>query len=334
MPSAFGRHSPGRPKNKLVLDGLCTRRACDGGAASFSRLISWSPLLAEVVCRRSFLIQFGAPVLAAFAGGAVGWWLRGRPTGKAAEAARSSRESRRRRRFCRSLQAAAETVRSCVEQHTDCIRTIQVGIERIDVRPSPHYHANWPSRSSSRTASSAPVQRHPQYAQQASGRRFATAWRIRTVCCSRSPRSIDRSKRTARCCVAGSACGRVGRRDQRARPAAAENQRRAWKTARIKRPGQVTAAVDADSRCHGRHAKASRRGRAADRGTGRKRADAGDSDAHRSADVAAESPGIWRRSWQRAAAQGEPHAAGHGDLRRPRRVLASSTANTATRAAT
>ncbi|MEX0641929.1 MAG: diguanylate cyclase [Pirellulales bacterium] len=72
----------------------------------------------------SLLIQFIAPVVAAFVGGAVGWCLRGQPNSKPAK----QREQPRKQaaaQILQSLQAAAETVRSCVEQHTECIRTIQ-----------------------------------------------------------------------------------------------------------------------------------------------------------------------------------------------------------------
>lgn len=72
----------------------------------------------------TLLLQFGAPLLAAFVGGAAGWCLRGRPQRKSA----NQRELPRKQaaaQILQSLQAATETVRSCVEQHTECIRTIQ-----------------------------------------------------------------------------------------------------------------------------------------------------------------------------------------------------------------
>jgi diguanylate cyclase (GGDEF)-like protein len=70
------------------------------------------------------LIQFGGPLVAAFAGGAVGWWLRGRPGGKA-EKRPELPQKQLAAQVLQNLQMAAETVRACVEQHTDCIRTIQ-----------------------------------------------------------------------------------------------------------------------------------------------------------------------------------------------------------------
>jgi diguanylate cyclase (GGDEF)-like protein len=70
------------------------------------------------------LIQFGLSLLAAFLGGAAGWWLRGRPRGHAKQATVPS-QKQVAAEVLQSLQAAADTVRSCVEQHTECIRTIQ-----------------------------------------------------------------------------------------------------------------------------------------------------------------------------------------------------------------
>src|SRR6478609_5743401 len=70
------------------------------------------------------LIQFGAPVLAAFIGGAAGWWLRGRPKNKSAKP-RELPQKKVAAQILQNLQAAAETVRSCIEQHAECIRAIQ-----------------------------------------------------------------------------------------------------------------------------------------------------------------------------------------------------------------
>src|SRR5882757_3096271 len=70
------------------------------------------------------LIQFGAPILAALAGGAAGWWLRGRPKGKVAKA-HELPHKKVAAHVLQNLQAAAETVRSCVEQHADCLRAIK-----------------------------------------------------------------------------------------------------------------------------------------------------------------------------------------------------------------
>jgi hypothetical protein len=70
------------------------------------------------------LIQFGAPLLAALAGGAFGWWLRGRPAGKVRQRPEISQKQLAAQAL-QNLQAAADTVRSCVEQHSECIRAIK-----------------------------------------------------------------------------------------------------------------------------------------------------------------------------------------------------------------
>ena len=78
------------------------------------------------------LLQIGAPVLAALAGGAAGWWLRGRPKSKAHKPREIAHKKVAAQVF-QNLQAAAETVRSCVEQHADCIRAIK---SEMDESPS------------------------------------------------------------------------------------------------------------------------------------------------------------------------------------------------------
>ena len=70
------------------------------------------------------LIQFGLSLLAALLGGAAGWWLRGRPSARVSNAPGVSRKQVAAE-VLQSLHAAAETVRTCIEQHTECIRTIQ-----------------------------------------------------------------------------------------------------------------------------------------------------------------------------------------------------------------
>jgi diguanylate cyclase (GGDEF)-like protein len=69
------------------------------------------------------LIQFGLSLLAALLGAAAGWWLRGRPSFQHAPAASDRKQLAEQ--ALQSLQSAADTVRSCIEQHTECIRTIQ-----------------------------------------------------------------------------------------------------------------------------------------------------------------------------------------------------------------
>jgi len=56
----------------------------------------------------------------------VGWWLRGAKLGTPAGASRPSGERKHlAEQALQGLHAAAETVRSCVEQHIECIQTIE-----------------------------------------------------------------------------------------------------------------------------------------------------------------------------------------------------------------
>jgi diguanylate cyclase len=75
------------------------------------------------------VIQFTLSLLAALLGGAAGWWLRGRPGAAKALAAASRSAAADRKDFAKqalqSLHAAAESVRSCVEQHIECMRAVQ-----------------------------------------------------------------------------------------------------------------------------------------------------------------------------------------------------------------
>src|SRR3954463_7090286 len=76
----------------------------------------------------NLLLQVGAPVIAALAGGAFGWSLRGWAKGKSGKSPELP-PKQQTSQILQSLQAAAETVRSCIEQHTDCIRTVQAEME-------------------------------------------------------------------------------------------------------------------------------------------------------------------------------------------------------------
>lgn len=78
----------------------------------------------------STLIQFAAPTIAALAGGAFGWWLRGRPTSNNRAPINASNKQVAAK-LLQNLQAAADTVRSCVEQHSECIRTIQAELNEV-----------------------------------------------------------------------------------------------------------------------------------------------------------------------------------------------------------
>jgi diguanylate cyclase (GGDEF)-like protein len=75
------------------------------------------------------MIQFALSLLAALLGAAAGCWLRGRPMAQAAakNAGRSAIADRKdfARQALQSLHAAAESVRSCVEQNIECMRAVQ-----------------------------------------------------------------------------------------------------------------------------------------------------------------------------------------------------------------
>ncbi|HEY3391893.1 MAG TPA: diguanylate cyclase [Lacipirellulaceae bacterium] len=74
-------------------------------------------------------IQFALSLLAALLGAAAGWWLRGRPfAAKVAPSVRRSSAADRKefaKHALQSLHAATESVRSCVEQHVECMRALQ-----------------------------------------------------------------------------------------------------------------------------------------------------------------------------------------------------------------
>jgi len=71
------------------------------------------------------MVQFGLSLLAAFLGGAAGWWLRGRPVAKEAKRPPAGKRQQFAADVLQSLHAAAETLRTCIEQHTECMRKIQ-----------------------------------------------------------------------------------------------------------------------------------------------------------------------------------------------------------------
>jgi diguanylate cyclase (GGDEF)-like protein len=74
-------------------------------------------------------IQFILSLLAALLGAIAGWWLRGRPAARQAAATATRSASAERKEFARqalqSLHAAAESVRTCVDQHIECMRAVQ-----------------------------------------------------------------------------------------------------------------------------------------------------------------------------------------------------------------
>ena len=275
---------------RWILLPLSCRRA---GSASLL-LFSVLPACGERPMSSFVLIQFGAPVLAALAGGAAGWWLRGRPTGKVAKPPELP-QKKVAAQVLQSLQAAAETVRSCVEQHTECIRTIKSELnEASSTEP-----VIITKLAESIIESNGLVQHQCNDIRKTL---HSKRQEIRD-CLANSDRllftfaSLDRQEHAYRqvLVVAGSAGGRAERRDQGARAAAAKDQRRPGK--RLRQHGRRDRKCrDANPRRHGRRSAARRRDRAADRGAGRKRRDAGDSHARRSADVAAEPPGTGSRA--------------------------------------
>jgi diguanylate cyclase (GGDEF)-like protein len=74
-----------------------------------------------------WLVEFSVGMAIALAGGIAGWWLRGRSAPQATKAAVERKPDRKllAGQALESLHAAAETVRSCVEQHIDCIQAIR-----------------------------------------------------------------------------------------------------------------------------------------------------------------------------------------------------------------
>jgi diguanylate cyclase len=71
------------------------------------------------------VLQFVLSLLAGLLGGAAGWWLRGRPKAGVREDRASSDRDEFAKQALQSLHAAAESVRTAVEQHIECIRALQ-----------------------------------------------------------------------------------------------------------------------------------------------------------------------------------------------------------------
>ncbi|MEX2318103.1 MAG: diguanylate cyclase [Pirellulales bacterium] len=75
-----------------------------------------------------WLAEFGFGLLIALVGGLGGWWLRGRSSPPSRRLPPAERQPDRKLlagQALESLHAAAETVRSCVQQHIDCIQAIR-----------------------------------------------------------------------------------------------------------------------------------------------------------------------------------------------------------------
>ena len=183
----------------------------------------------------------------ALAGGAIGWWLRGRQKSKPAKR-RSWPRQQATAQILQSLQAAAETVRSCVEQHTDCIRTIQSELdEKTATEPI------FITKLADSIIESNVLVQH-----QCNDIRNSLSNQRREIRDSLAnsdgllftfaARPAEASLQSG-ALVAGGPRDRISRPDQRARAAAAENQRRLEH-----RDDQAGAPVQcgyANSRCHG-----------------------------------------------------------------------------------
>ncbi|MCC7476277.1 MAG: diguanylate cyclase [Pirellulales bacterium] len=71
------------------------------------------------------LINSIAFAFAALAGAAGGWWLRGRSLRPLRSKPKEDSRKQQTSHILQSLQSAADSVRSCVEQHANCIQAIQ-----------------------------------------------------------------------------------------------------------------------------------------------------------------------------------------------------------------
>jgi diguanylate cyclase len=86
----------------------------------------------EFLMSQFVLIQFALSLVAALLGVGAGWWLRGRPAArpsKSSEARPAANRNDFAKQALQSLHSAAESVRSCVEQHTECMRAIQAQLQ-------------------------------------------------------------------------------------------------------------------------------------------------------------------------------------------------------------
>jgi diguanylate cyclase len=71
------------------------------------------------------LVQFGLSLFAGLLGGVAGWWLRGRPVAREALRQLPNKRQQFAADVLQSLHATAETLRTCIEQHSECMKAIQ-----------------------------------------------------------------------------------------------------------------------------------------------------------------------------------------------------------------
>src|SRR5882757_3931552 len=96
------------------VSGVARAQSCPSSTGSLHFSVLARRSRDESRMTTDLLIHISAPVLAAFAGGGAGWWLRGRPSRRSSKT-REAPKKQQTSQILQNLQAAAETVRSCIE---------------------------------------------------------------------------------------------------------------------------------------------------------------------------------------------------------------------------